>query len=377
MAALQPLDLAALRVELTRSGARWASSDTTITQLEEKDRRRLLGVPLPATTEVDRLITQAQAIAPSGGNGNGNGAARAAGAGDAVGLATYFNARNVGGADYTTPIRNQGGCGSCVAFGTLGAIETTAAFQRGQPDLNLDLSEQHLFFVLGPPTGASCANGWWPANAYAALQATGVTFEDYMPYSAGGGGSLNPDWPNRLAKITGYQTLTSNVAAIKQHLVTHGAVTACFIVYQDFFSYGGGVYHHVSGAQAGGHCVTIVGYDDSAGCWIAKNSWGTGWGEAGWFRIAYGECAIETWGVFGADYVNLRMWIDALVRGLYSHESQDSAWAYMDNLGWARLAYGAAGANLLMLNELTSARLRNTAVRAFHDNGQLTTAYVF
>src|SRR5262245_54873833 len=168
MAALQPLDLAALRVELTRTGARWRSSDTTISLLEESDRRRLLGVPLPVSKEVDRLITQAQAIAPSGGNGNG--ASRVSAAGDAAGLATQFNARNVGGADYTTPIRNQGGCGSCVAFGTLGAIETTAAFQRGQPDLNLDLSEQHLFFVLGAATGASCANGWWPQQAYQPLQ---------------------------------------------------------------------------------------------------------------------------------------------------------------------------------------------------------------
>ena len=41
-----------------------------------------------------------------------------------------------------------------------------------------------------------------------------------------------------------------------------GAVSACLIVYQDFFSYGGGVYHHVAGDLAGGHCISIIGFDD-------------------------------------------------------------------------------------------------------------------
>ena len=49
------------------------------------------------------------------------------------------------------------------------------------------------------------------------------------------------------------------------------------------------------------YCISIVGYDDTAGCWIGKNSWGPGWGEKGFFRIAYGECNIETWRVIGVN----------------------------------------------------------------------------
>jgi C1A family cysteine protease len=372
MAQDRPLDLAALRVEIDRQGARWRSVDTTIALLEEEDRRRRLGVPLPAEHEVEQIQSRAKALAkmPIGIGADGGG-------GVADGIGASFDARRVGGNSYVTPIKNQGGCGSCVAFGTIATVETTAAFQRGQPGLKVDLSEQQLFFVEGASTGASCSNGWWPEHAFTCMRDTGVTFEDYMPYNAGGGGTLNPDWPNRLARLTGFQTLTGNVAAMKQHIQTHGAISACFLVYQDFFSYGGGVYHHLTGELAGGHCISIIGFDDAQGCWICKNQWGTGWGDQGFFKIAYGECAMETWRVHGADYVNLRMWIDALVRGMWSNESADNAWAYMDNLGWSRLAHGAAGANTAMLTELTSSRLRNQPVHAFIDMGQVTQTYVF
>ena len=366
------LDLRSLRVELERQGAPWRSVDTTIAMLDESDRRQLLGVPLPEPSEIERIEALGQSIAETAAT-----AAPESTNGHAVtGIGASFDARNVNGASYVSPVRNQGSCGSCVAFGCVATLETTAAYMRGQPGLQLDLSEQHLFFVHGPATGASCANGWWPVHAFTACKDKGVTFENYMPYQAGGGGTLNADWPNRLAKITGFQTLHGNVAAMKQHIQNCGSLSACLVVYQDFFSYGGGVYKHVSGAQAGGHCISLIGFDDAQGCWIGKNSWGTGWGENGFFKIAYGQCGIDTWDVRGADSVQLRLWVDALVTGLYSNEQADNAHVYLDKLGWSRLAYAAPGANQSMLTELTSSRLRGTAVSAFHDSGQIIETYV-
>ena len=46
-----------------------------------------------------------------------------------------------------------------------------------------------------------------------------------------------------------------------------------------------GVYVHRWGKALAPHMVTIVGWDDSQECWLVKNSWGTDWGEAGWFKI--------------------------------------------------------------------------------------------
>ena len=58
---------------------------------------------------------------------------------------------------------------------------------------------------------------------------------------------VNTDWPNHLAKINGWQYLNGNPAGMKEHISTYGAVIACFVVFQDFFSYRSGVYRHVTG----------------------------------------------------------------------------------------------------------------------------------
>jgi hypothetical protein len=65
-------------------------------------------------------------------------------------------------------------------------------------------------------------------------------------------------------------------------------------VYSDFYNYVSGVYKHTSGSYVGDHAIIIIGYNDASQYFIVKNSWGTGWGEQGYFRIAYSELTSAT-----------------------------------------------------------------------------------
>ena len=84
---------------------------------------------------------------------------------------------------------------------------------------------------------------------------------------------------------------------IKNGVMQFGTAETAFTVYEDFMHYKGGVYKHdpTSGSRAvGGHAVRIMGWgnDTEAGeYWIVANSWGSGWGESGYFRIAWADTA--------------------------------------------------------------------------------------
>jgi hypothetical protein len=83
---------------------------------------------------------------------------------------------------------------------------------------------------------------------------------------------------------------------IKQYLVSKGPISVAMGVGSQ---YGGGfdaqgVYRCTDDTGAN-HAVIIAGYDDAGGYWIVKNSWGADWNRDGYFKVGYGECAIETW----------------------------------------------------------------------------------
>jgi C1A family cysteine protease len=222
--------------------------------------------------------------------------------------------RNVNGENWVTPIRDQEECGSCYAFGAIAAMETMYNIQKNDPNIDLDLSEQFVVSCSQSfPWGNRGCCGGLLSETLLFLRTQGVPSESCFPYVAVdangrdaydcpfGPPSNDPvkcsdrcsDWKSQVFRINSFYTLYLK-ESIKIAVSTYGPVMAGFKVYEDFKDYSGGIYEHEYGAYAGNHLVAIIGYDDSQGYWICKNSWGTSWGEDGFFRIKYGECGIDS-----------------------------------------------------------------------------------
>jgi C1A family cysteine protease len=255
----------------------WTAGETSVSGLSAQERRALAGLPMEVLEwEEEQASQQAPKLFASSSY-------------------TYppaWDWRNYGGMDWTTPVRHQGNCASCAAFATAAAIESRLEILENSPSLNPNLSEAQLFYC---GCGACCSSGASPISLMEFARDTGIVDEGCFPYTAQNQGcSPCQGWQNRVTKIFDWVGV-KGVEDMKQTLVDEGPFEAAMMVYSDFYDYTGGVYRHTYGSLEGGHAVTIVGYSDYGGYWIAKNSWGTGWGENGWFRIAYGECSIDNY----------------------------------------------------------------------------------
>ena len=188
---------------------------------------------------------------------------------------------------YCSFIRNQGSCGSCTAFGIIGAIE---AILRIKYDVEKDLSERDLFAC----SGGKCSEG---NTVEATLDRAkyGIATEEECPYMSYDTVCMNF---NRSigTKIADY-SYAIGPEAIKLAL-ENGPVVGTMEVHESFFHYKSGVYHNLGPQDSviGGHCITIVGYDDKLGAWLVRNSWGTGWGIQGYAYVKYADSNIDTTG---------------------------------------------------------------------------------
>lgn len=183
-----------------------------------------------------------------------------------------------------TPIKNQGSCGSCWAFSAYATIADVYSLHgKGVQDL----SEQHL--VSCEPQSSGCGGGWYH-YAFDLVKKDGSVQEKDFPY-AGRDLKCPANLPHGL-KIQGWKAICNEVCStedIKRAIYTYGPVAVAVSVTGDFQNYSGGIYNNGSGGTIN-HAVNLIGWDDSQkpGHWIMRNSWGSGWGEAGYMRIAYG-----------------------------------------------------------------------------------------
>ena len=200
--------------------------------------------------------------------------------------------------DYGLPnARNQGSCGSCWAFGTIGPLECNIKLKDS---VTIDLSEQWL--VSCNSDGWGCGGGWW-AHDYLEWKTdpcggTGAVLESDFPYVASDASCECP-YPHPYL-IDGWAYVGSSggvppVANIKQAILDYGPVSVAVCANSAMQAYTGGIFNGCVSDEVN-HAVVLVGWDDgqgSAGVWFMRNSWGTGWGEdGGYIRIPYGCSSI-------------------------------------------------------------------------------------
>src|SRR4030095_9490042 len=134
--ALERMDPAALQTAVRRAGESWQAGITSVSELSDQEKRRRLGA-VPPGGEAELAERERAATANRG-----------AATIRAVGAPANFDLRNVNGQNFITSVKDQGGCGSCVAFGSVATVEGTIRRQRGDPNLVIDLSEAELFYCI-------------------------------------------------------------------------------------------------------------------------------------------------------------------------------------------------------------------------------------
>ena len=364
--------LNAIRSNLLQNDSSWNAATNPVFELSEDEQIKMLGYT-PGPNEPSLAEQEAMAQA----NLLDFHVARSARTTDGFGAPASFDWRNKGGQNFITSIKNQGSCGSCVAFGTVAAVESRMKILRNDPAYVVDHSEAHLFYCHARAESRNCSNGWWPDKALEAYKNTGVCDEACYPYTAGDQNCTGrcADWQNRVTKVSAYTNVT-NIAAIKEWLSTKGPMIACYTVYSDFSAYSNGIYRKTANATVrGGHCVSCIGYNDAQQFWICKNSWGPNWGEGGFFRIGYGECGIDS-SMLGVEGVEDTTWLRNInVRGLWAEKSDRNAFAYLGTEGWKRITNTNDTNFYLMLNALASAKTSGRNVSVYVEKGMIKEVY--
>eukprot|EP00928_Gymnodinium_smaydae_P011413 TRINITY_DN14214_c0_g2_i1.p1 TRINITY_DN14214_c0_g2~~TRINITY_DN14214_c0_g2_i1.p1 ORF type:complete len:460 (-),score=102.75 TRINITY_DN14214_c0_g2_i1:438-1817(-) len=244
----------------------------------------------------------------SGGNGT---AARPLLAGrlDDLGVLEFKNLAVPPSVDWAragavSDVKNQGKCGACWAFATTGALE--GAWKIATDQL-ISLSEQQLLDCTG--SMGSCNGGniiYGIQHAQKQSMCTEFSY-GYNSENPAQGQCRESSCSVALpfgAVRGGKQVVSENENALMEAVAQQPVGVAVDGSGPAFQLYHGGVLKGACGSDVN-HAVLLVGYgtDNGVDYFKIKNSWGPGWGEGGYARIArgvagVGECAILTESIF-------------------------------------------------------------------------------
>jgi C1A family cysteine protease len=265
---LPSMTLDEIQEMISVNGYNYTVSETWVSQLSPEEMAHLLGY-VPPSVDLSHLTATA-----------------------GYGLPPSYDYRSTG---MVTPPKNQRNCGSCWCFASVGMMESRVLVDGGPA---YDLSEENVLSCN--IYNAECGGGDdLIVTNY--LTKYGASLESCAPYDATNGTPCADC--TYLQRVCGWKIIGENldsedpvkIDAVKQALLDYGPLFVSMNASATGFSlYSGGVFEYWVSA-ATNHAVLLVGWDDSlahshgTGAWIAKNSWGTSWGESGYFKIAYGS----------------------------------------------------------------------------------------
>lgn len=207
---------------------------------------------------------------------------------------------------FVTPVKNQGGCGSCWTFSTVGSLESYALKSKVRTVNGTYpiFAEQQLVDCPGPEFDSHGCAGGLPSYAFNYISTVGLAYNSSYPYKAKETGECLFHKEDARVFVDGSYNITEgDEVELTQILATEGVVSVAFQVVGDFRDYKSGVYktdNCGTGPMDVNHAVLAVGYgtDSTSGLpyYTIKNSWGPDWGNEGYFNMERGTnmCAIAT-----------------------------------------------------------------------------------
>jgi len=198
-----------------------------------------------------------------------------------------------------SPVKNQGGCGSCWAFSATESLESRVALDAGKL---LTLSAQQIVSCTQNPDecgGTGGCSGATPELAFGYVQGAGITSEDNYPYE-GVTGTCPTTLPTVVAGIKGFKQVATNSYEDLMNSVAGIGPISISVDAGSWGGYGGGIFDGCDQSSPDlDHAVQLVGYGTEGGqdYWLVRNSWGEGWGENGYIRLkrtATPRCGMDT-----------------------------------------------------------------------------------